>query len=162
MPLKKSSAADSFMARAIALSHENIRSNRGGPFAAVIVKGGKIVAEGTNRVTSTNDPTAHAEIVAIREACHKLKRFDLTGCEIYASCEPCPMCLGAIYWARLAKVYFANTAADAARIGFDDSAIYREIRRPAAQRRIPMISLMRDDALEVFRAWKNKKDKIPY
>jgi len=162
MPLKKSSAADSFMARAIALSHENIRSNRGGPFAAVIVKGGKIVAEGTNRVTSTNDPTAHAEIVAIREACHKLKRFDLTGCEIYATCEPCPMCLGALYWARLAKIYFANTAADAAKIGFDDSAIYREIRRPAAQRRIPMISLMRADALEVFRAWKNKKDKIPY
>ena len=162
MPPKNIAAADSFMASAIALSLENIRSNRGGPFAAIIVKGGKMVAEGTNRVTSTNDPTAHAEIVAIREACRKLKQFDLTGCEIYASCEPCPMCLGAIYWARLSKIYFANTAADAAMIGFDDSAIYREIRRPAARRRIPMISLMRDDALEVFRAWKNKKNKIPY
>ena len=150
------------MARAIALSLENIRANRGGPFAAVIVKNGKILAEGTNRVTSTNDPTAHAEIIAIREACRKLKHFDLSACKIYATCEPCPMCLGAIYWARLAKIYFASTAADAAKIGFDDSAIYREIRRPSAKRRIPMNSLMRGDALKAFRAWENKKDKIPY
>src|SRR5579859_4686618 len=160
--LTRNPAPDSFMARAIELSLENIRSNQGGPFAALIVKDAEIISEGTNRVTSTNDPTAHAEIVAIREACRKLKHFDLSGCEIYATCEPCPMCLGAIYWARLAKIYFANTAADAAKIGFDDSAIYREIRRPAAARRIPMISLMRADALGAFRAWKNKKDKIPY
>ena len=150
------------MSRAIALSLQNIRSNRGGPFAALVVKGGQIVAEGTNRVTSMNDPTAHAEIIAIREACRKLKQFDLTGCEIYATCEPCPMCLGAVYWARLRKIYFANTAADAAKIGFDDSLIYREIRRPAAARRIPMISLLRGDALAVFRAWQNKKGKVLY
>ncbi len=156
------STPDAFMARAIALSLENIRSNQGGPFAALIVKDGEIIAEGTNRVTSANDPTAHAEIVAIREACRRLRQFDLVSCEIYASSEPCPMCLGAIYWARLAKIYFANTAADAAEIGFDDSLIYEEIRRPVAQRRIPMISLMRSEALKVFRAWENKKDKVPY
>lgn len=162
MLAKKPATTNSFMARAISLSLENIRSNQGGPFAALVVKDGEIVSEGTNRVTSTNDPTAHAEIIAIREACRKLKQFDLAGCEIYATCEPCPMCLGAIYWARLAKIYFANRAADAAKIGFDDRAIYGEIRRPAAKRRIPMISLMRGDALEVFRAWENKKDKVPY
>lgn len=158
----KNSAQDSFMARAIALSLENIRANQGGPFAALIVKDAEIISEGANRVTSTNDPTAHAEIVAIREACRKLKRFDLTGCEIYASCEPCPMCLGAIYWARIAKIYFANTAADAAKIGFDDSLIYGEIRRPPAERRIPVVPLMRDAAIKVFRAWEAKPDKISY
>ncbi|MGH9729139.1 MAG: nucleoside deaminase [Candidatus Acidiferrales bacterium] len=160
--LAKQSAPDSFMARAIALSLENIRSDRGGPFAALVVKDGEIISEGVNCVASTNDPTAHAEIVAIREACRKLKRFDLAGCEIYATCEPCPMCLGAIYWARLAKIYFANTAADAAKIGFDDSVIYGEIRHPAPERRIPMIPLMRDDAIEVFHTWQAKPDKISY
>jgi tRNA(Arg) A34 adenosine deaminase TadA len=161
MPAKNSDP-DSFMARAIELSLENIRSNQGGPFAALIVKDTEIISEGTNRVTSANDPTAHAEIVAIREACRKLRRFDLTGCEIYATCEPCPMCLGAIYWARLAKVYFANTAADAAKIGFDDSLIYDETRRPLAERRISMIPLMREVAIRVFRAWEAKPDKISY
>src|SRR5487761_679067 len=158
----KNSGADSFMARAIELSLENNRSNQGGPFAALVVKDAEIISEGTNRVTSANDPTAHAEIVAIREACRKLRRFDLTGCEIYATCEPCPMCLGAIYWARLAKVYFANTAADAAKIGFDDSLIYDEIHRSIGERRIPLISLMRGDAMKVFRTWDAKQDKIPY
>lgn len=150
------------MARAITLSLENIRSNRGGPFAALVVRDAEVISEGVNRVTPTNDPTAHAEIVAIREACRKLKRFDLAGCEIYATCEPCPMCLGAIYWSHLAKIYFANTAADAAKLGFDDSLIYGEIRRPAPERRIPMIPLMRDDAIKVFHAWQAKPDKISY
>jgi guanine deaminase len=150
------------MARAIALALENVHAGRGGPFAALIVKDGKILAEGTNRVTSANDPTAHAEILAIREACRKLGRFELADCEIYASCEPCPMCLGAIYWARLAKIYFGGTAADAAKIGFDDSLIYKEIGAPAAKRRIAMHPLMPKESLEPFRAWENKKDKIPY
>jgi len=160
--LAKNPPPDSFMARAIELSLENIRSNQGGPFAALIVKDAEIISEGTNRVTSTNDPTAHAEIVAIREACRKLGQFDLTGCEIYATCEPCPMCLGAIYWARLARIYFANTAADAAKIGFDDSLIYDEIRHTLTERLIPMIPLMRDDAVRVFRAWEVKPDKVSY
>lgn len=150
------------MIRAIALSLENVRSNQGGPFAALVVSEGKILAEGTNRVTSTNDPTAHAEIVAIREACCKLRRFDLTGCEIYATCEPCPMCLGAIYWARPARVYFAANSADAAKIGFDDALIYNELKVPVGARKIPMLQLMRDRALEVFRAWGAKPDKIQY
>jgi guanine deaminase len=151
-----------FMARAIELSLNNVRSGTGGPFATVIVKDGKIIAEGTNRVTSVNDPTAHAEIVAIRDACKQLGHFELTGCEIYTTCEPCPMCLGAIYWARPARVYFASTAADAAKIGFDDAFIYEEMRLPLEKRRIPMIPLMREEALEAFRAWEEKKDKIPY
>jgi guanine deaminase len=153
---------NAFMARAIELSLENVRSGRGGPFAAVVVKDGKIIAEGANRVTSTNDPTAHAEIVAIREACKRLKNFELKGCEIYTTCEPCPMCLGAIYWARPARVYFANTAADAAKAGFDDSLIYEEIPRPHAQRKIPLIPMMREEALEAFRAWESKPDKTEY
>ena len=151
-----------FMSRAIELSIENVRSGKGGPFAAVIVKDGRIVAEGTNCVTSTNDPTAHAEIVAIRAACKALGHFELAGCEIYTSCEPCPMCLGAIYWARPAKLYFANTAEDAAKIGFDDSLIYSEIKQPASKRRIPTIPLMREEALAAFHAWEEKSDKIQY
>jgi len=151
-----------FMARAIQLSLENIQAGRGGPFAAVVVKDGKIIAEGANCVTSTNDPTAHAEVVAIREACEKLGHFELIDCEIYTSCEPCPMCLGAIYWARPARVYFAGTAADASAAGFDDSFIYREIEEPHERRKIPMIPLMREEALEVFRAWEKKRDKIQY
>lgn len=158
----KNEHRNAFMARAIALSLGNVRAGRGGPFAALVVKDANILAEGTNCVTSLNDPTAHAEIIAIREACRKLGHFELTGCEIYTSCEPCPMCLGAIYWARPARVYFASTAADAAKIGFDDSLIYREIRRPFKERRIPMIPLMRAEALAAFRAWEEKKDKIPY
>jgi tRNA(Arg) A34 adenosine deaminase TadA len=150
-----------FMSRAIALSLENVRSG-GGPFGAVVVKDGQIIAEGTNRVTAANDPTAHAEIVAIREGCRVVGSFQLTGCEIYTSCEPCPMCVGAIYWARPAKVYFANTAEDAAAIGFDDSLIASELRLPGNQRRIPFLSLMREEAQEAFREWERKKDKIPY
>jgi guanine deaminase len=151
-----------FMARAIQLSIDNVRSGRGGPFGAVIVKDGKIIAEGANQVTSTNDSTAHAEMVAIREACRKLAAFDLEACEIYSSCEPCPMCLGAIYWARLSRVYFANADADASRAGFDDSLIYRELALPYSERKIPMIQMMREEALAAFRAWENKSNKIEY
>ena len=151
-----------FMALAIQLSMENVHSGRGGPFGAVVVKDGMIIAEGANRVTSSNDPTAHAEVVVIREACQKLGVFDLEGCEIYTSCEPCPMCLGAIYWARLSRVYFANADADASKIGFDDSLIYREIAQPHSKRKIPMIQMMREEALAAFRAWENKTDKIKY
>lgn len=150
------------MTRAIELSIENVRRGRGGPFAAVVVKDAKIIAEGTNCVTTTNDPTAHAEVMAIREACRKLGTFELKDCEIYTSCEPCPMCLGAIYWARPARVYFASTAADASKAGFDDDFIYREIAIPPANRKIPMISMMREESLEAFRAWEEKRDKTPY
>jgi guanine deaminase len=150
------------MARAIQLSIENVLSGRGGPFGAVVVKDGKIVAEGTNQVTSRNDPTAHAEVLAIRDACKKLGVFDLEGCEIYTSCEPCPMCLGAIYWARLSRVYFANSDTDASKIGFDDSLIYLELAQPHSQRKIPMIQMMREEALAAFRAWESKPNKIAY
>jgi tRNA(Arg) A34 adenosine deaminase TadA len=151
-----------FMARAIQLSIENVHSGRGGPFGAVIVRNGELIAEGANQVTSTKDPTAHAEVLAIRAACAKLGVFDLQGCEIYTSCEPCPMCLGAIYWARLARIYFANAAADASSIGFDDSLIYREIPLPVAQRAIPTSQMMREEALAAFRAWQEKPNKIAY
>ncbi len=151
-----------FMARAIQLSLDNVLSGQGGPFGAVIVKEGHIVAEGVNRVTATNDPTAHAEVVAIREACAKLGFFELKDCELYTSCEPCPMCLGAIYWARLSRIYFGNIAADASKIGFDDSAIYHEFARPHSQRSIPMVQMMRQQALTAFRAWEDKPHKIPY
>jgi guanine deaminase len=151
-----------FMARAIELSIENVHSGRGGPFGAVIVKDSVMIAEGANQVTLTHDPTAHAEMLAIREACAKLGVFELQGCEIYASCEPCPMCLGAIYWARLSRIYFASAAADASRIGFDDSLIYREIAQPLMQRSIPMVQIMREQALAAFRAWEAKPNKIVY
>src|ERR1700727_857026 len=151
-----------FMARAIHLSLENVLSGHGGPFGAVVVKDGTIIAEGANQVTSTNDPTAHAEVVAIREACTVLGVFDLEGCEIYSSCEPCPMCLGAIYWARLSRVYFGNADADASKIGFDDSPLYHEIAQQHSQRKIPMIQMMRQEALSAFRAWENKPNKISY
>jgi guanine deaminase len=150
-----------FMARAIELSIENVRAG-GGPFAAVVIKDSAIVAEAVNQVTKLNDPTAHAEILAIRAACKKLGNFELKNCELYTSCEPCPMCLGAIYWARPARVYFATTAQDAAEIGFDDSFIYREAAKPFSQRKIPMIPLMREQALAAFQAWQDKTDKIPY
>ncbi len=150
------------MKRAIALAVENVKSGRGGPFAAVIVRNGRIVAEGMNCVTSTSDPTAHAEVVAIREACRALGDFQLTGCDVYTTCEPCPMCLGALYWARPARVFFAGTAQDAADAGFDDSLIYAELRRPFGQRKIPMLQMMRKEALEALAAWKLKADRKNY
>jgi guanine deaminase len=151
-----------FMARAIELSVKNVLSGEGGPFGAVIVKNGEIVAEGVNRVTATNDPTAHAEVVTIRQACAKLGTFTLKECEIYTSCEPCPMCLGAIYWAHIARIYFGNVAADASAFGFDDSLIYRQFALAFPERSIPMIPMMREQALEAFRAWQEKPNKIPY
>ncbi len=151
-----------FMKRAIELSKMALQTGKGGPFGCVIVKDGKIVGEGHNQVTSTNDPTAHAEVVAIRNACKNLNSFQLEGCEVYTSCEPCPMCLGAIYWARPSKVYFANTREDAKQIGFDDSFIYDEIPLSISQRKIPMLSMNRNLALLVFEEWKNKSDKTEY
>jgi guanine deaminase len=151
-----------FMARAIQLSIEGVQSGHGGPFGCVIVKGDQIIAEGVNQVTSTNDPTAHAEVQSIRQACQKVGHFELKHCELYTSCEPCPMCLGAIYWARLSKIYFANTAADAASIGFDDSFIYGELKEIHSRRRIPAIQMMREEALVGFRHWMEKRDKIHY
>jgi guanine deaminase len=151
-----------WMEEAIALSKENIRSNNGGPFAALIVKSHRIVSRGTNLVTSANDPTAHAEIVAIREACRLSESFRLEGCEIFTTCEPCPMCLGAIYWARLDRIYYANSRADAARIGFDDELLYREISLPSTHRTIPSIRLLEKEALTVFKDWEQKENKIKY
>ena len=150
------------MARAIQLSVDNVLSGRGGPFGAVIVKNGSIVAEGANRVTATNDPTAHAEVIAIRQACSRLGTFELKECELYTSCEPCPMCLGAIYWARLDRIYYGSVAADAARAGFDDSFIYHEIEKPFGTRKIPMVQMMREQALAGFRAWTERPNKVPY
>jgi guanine deaminase len=151
-----------FMSRAIELSKRNMETNAGGPFGAVVVKDGKIIGEGWNQVTSTNDPTAHAEVQAIRNACKNLSNFDLDGAEIYTSCEPCPMCLAAIYWARIGKIYYANTKKDAAAINFDDDFIYQEIPKPYSQRSIPLVPLMRDEALQIFKIWEQKVDKIPY
>jgi tRNA(Arg) A34 adenosine deaminase TadA len=151
-----------FMREAIRLSLQKMRRNDGGPFGTVVVRRGKIVGRGWNRVTSTNDPTAHAEIIAIREACRKLKTFRLDDCELYASCEPCPICLAAGYWAHLRKIYFANTRRDAAKIGFDDEVFYREVARPISRRKIFMKQLLRNEALEVFAEWKTKPDKIWY
>ena len=151
-----------FMQRAIALALENVRSGSGGPFAALIVKENRVIAEGTNRVTSTNDPTAHAEIVAIREACRALADFQLTGCDLYTTCEPCPMCLGAIYWARPARIFYAANAADAAAAGFDDAFIYDELKIPPAARSIAMTQLLRDDSLRIFSAWSQQENKKPY
>lgn len=153
---------NSFMARAIQLSIDNVVRGNGGPFGAVIVKDGKIVAEGVNSVTAKNDPTAHAEMVAIREACARLGSFVLKGCDIYTSCEPCPMCLGAIYWAHLSRIYFGNVAADASKAGFDDSFIYREFAQQFTARKIPMIRMMHEQALTAFRAWEEKPNKILY
>ncbi len=153
---------EEFMREAIRLSFETMRSNAGGPFGAIVVKDGKIIARGVNRVLQTNDPTAHAEVVAIREACKTLNDFQLTGCTIYTSCEPCPMCLAAIYWARPENVFFGNTKKDAADIEFDDQFIYDEIDLPIAQRKIGMKQLLRDEAHLAFVEWKNKTDKIKY
>jgi guanine deaminase len=151
-----------FMRRAVALGLENVRTGRGGPFAAVVVKDGRIIAEGANCVTATNDPTAHAEVVAIREACRILGGFQLSGCDLYTTCEPCPMCLGAIYWARPARVFYACTAADAAAVGFDDAFIYDELKRPLNARRMLMEQLLREESLAIFDAWLNKQDRTPY
>ena len=149
------------MREAIRLAVENV-ANGGGPFGAVVVKGGKVVGRGVNRVTTDNDPTAHAEVVAIREACQNLGSFQLDGCEIYCSCEPCPMCLGAIYWARPDKIYYAGEKTDAAAVGFDDAFIYEEIGRAATERRYFTRQILRDEALEAFRRWDTKQDKIKY
>jgi guanine deaminase len=151
-----------FMWEAIRLSIQNIRDGNGGPFACVIVKDGKIIARGTNLVTTTNDPTAHAEVIAIRNACKELKTFQLSGCEIYTSCEPCPMCLGAIYWARPDAIYYANDRSDAAKIGFDDEFLYEELSKKLSQRKIPTKQLMREEALSAFHEWGQKQDKIQY
>jgi len=151
-----------FMKEAIELSINNVKSGKGGPFGAVVVKDGKIIARGANSVTATNDPTAHAEVNAIREACKVLKTFQLDDCEIYTSCEPCPMCLGAIYWARPSKVYYANTKIDAAEINFDDDFIYKEIAKPLNERNLQFIQMSREEALVAFKEWANKNDKIEY
>jgi len=150
-----------FMKRAVELSVESV-NNGGGPFGSVIVKDNKIIAEGSNKVTSNNDPTAHGEIVAIREACKKLNNFSLNECELYSTCEPCPMCLSAIYWARISKIYYANTREDARKIDFDDSLIYTELQKNIYKRKIPMIQIMRNEALKAFELWDKKKDKVKY
>lgn len=151
-----------YMQEAIQRAVENVRSGRGGPFGAIVVKDGRVIATGTNLVTSANDPTAHAEVTAIREACRALGTFQLTGCEIYTSCEPCPMCLGAIYWARPDRVYFAATASDAAEAGFDDSFIYDELNRAHRERKIPFEPMMGEAGLEPFREWARKSDRKQY
>jgi len=150
-----------FMKRAIELSVESVNRG-GGPFGSIIVKDNNIVAEGSNKVTLTNDPTAHGEIVAIREACKKLNNFSLNDCELYSTCEPCPMCLSAIYWARIDKIYYANTRKDAQKIDFDDSLIYSELQKNINKRKIPMIQMMRNEALEAFELWDKKTDKVEY
>jgi len=150
-----------FMMRAIELSIESAKS-KGGPFGCVIVKNNKIIAEGSNKVTTNNDPTAHGEIVAIRDACKKLRAFNLSGCDLYSSCEPCPMCLSAIYWSRIKNIYYANTRIDAKNIDFDDSFIYSEINKDLENRKIKMHQMHRDEALEAFKIWENKEDKTKY
>jgi tRNA(Arg) A34 adenosine deaminase TadA len=150
------------MAEALRLAAENVLAGRGGPFAAIVTRGSDIVARGSNMVTSTNDPTAHAEVVAVRRACTALNTFQLDGCEIYTSCEPCPMCLGAIYWARLDHIYFAATREDAAAAGFDDAFIYREVAAPLEQRRIPTVNFMREEGREPMRVWNSFQKKIVY
>lgn len=153
---------EKFMAEAIALSQKGLQANQGGPFGCVIVKNDQIVGRGNNKVTSTNDPTAHAEVVAIRDACKNLNTFQLEGCEIYTSCEPCPMCLGAIYWARPRAIYYANTKSDAAAIDFDDQFIYEELERPIAERKLFTRQMMREEALVAFEKWKLSPFKVAY
>lgn len=153
---------EEFMRIAIALSIENVSENIGGPFGAVVVKDGKLIAKSANKVTTTNDPTAHAEVSAIRLACQELNTFDLNGCIIYTSCEPCPMCLGAIYWSRIKTIYYANTKADAAHIGFDDQFIYEELDKPMEKRTLPIMQMMRDEGMEAFRLWETSPMRIEY
>lgn len=151
-----------FMAEAIALAAANAREGHGGPFGALVVRAGQVIARGVNRVVSSHDPTAHAEVVAIREACHALGSFQLAGCEIFASCEPCPMCLAAIYWARLDRLYFAATKDDAAGAGFDDSFLYAEIARPPGARRLAAVRLLQDQAARPFEEWARASSRVPY
>lgn len=151
-----------FMARAVELARQSIESNDGGPFGCVIVSEGEIIGEGRNLVTSTNDPTAHAEVVAIRDACRNIGAFQLTGCTVYTSCEPCPMCLAAIYWARAERIFYAGTPEDAANAGFDDAFLYEELKKPNTERRLVMVPLMRNSAIEVFSEWIAKPDKTEY
>ena len=152
---------DEYMRRAIRLSLDNVKKG-GGPFGAIVVKNGKVISSGTNNVTTKNDPTAHAEIDAIRKAAKNLKNFDLSGCELYTSCEPCPMCLSAIYWAKISSVYYGNTKKDAAKIGFRDDFIYHEIDKPIHKRKLKIIQHLRDEALMSFEMWDMKKDKVKY
>ena len=149
------------MERAIELSIQSV-NNSGGPFSSIIVRDERIIAEGSNKVTLSNDPTAHGEIVAIREACEKLNNFNLSGCELYSTCEPCPMCLSAIYWSRINKIYYANTRKDAQKIDFDDSSIYSELQKNINERKIPMTQIMRNEALKAFELWDKKMDKVKY
>lgn len=151
-----------FLRKAIELAKKGMNEQKGGPFGAVVVKNGKIIGEGNNQVTATNDPTAHAEMVAIRDACKNLNSFQLEGCTIYTSCEPCPMCLGAIYWARPDKIFYACSREDAAEIGFDDDFIYQEIELPTERRQIKTRQICREDGLQVFEEWKEKEGKIEY
>ncbi|MEK9833825.1 MAG: nucleoside deaminase [Alphaproteobacteria bacterium] len=153
---------EKFMRAAAALAEKNVADGTGGPFGAVIVRDGVIVGEGTNQVTSSNDPTAHAEVVAIRQACEKLETFNLEGCVVYTSCEPCPMCLSAIYWARLDRIFYGNTKADAAAIDFDDDFLYTEIPKPIDQRAIPTSQILREETIKSFEAWAVSETKIPY
>jgi tRNA(Arg) A34 adenosine deaminase TadA len=151
-----------FMQQAIDLATENVTSGKGGPFGCVIVRNGEVIATGTNCVTSHNDPTAHAEVTAIRAACKKLSSFQLTECEVYTSCEPCPMCMAALYWSRCAAVYYGNTAADAASIGFDDDFLYQELKKPLGDRLLPIRPLLRKEAFASFAAWQSSSHKIDY
>jgi tRNA(Arg) A34 adenosine deaminase TadA len=151
-----------FMEQAIALATENVASGHGGPFGAVIVKDGKVIATGVNRVTAANDPTAHAEVTAIRNACEALATFRLEGCEVYTSCEPCPMCLAAIYWARCKGIYYGCTAADAAKAGFDDAFLYEEMKKPMGERSLPSVNLCPEDAWQAFAAWMESPMKVEY
>ncbi|MCR6654350.1 MAG: nucleoside deaminase [Opitutus sp.] len=153
---------ENYMREAIRLAEQGMRGGRGGPFGCVVVRRGEIVGRGNNRVTSTNDPTAHAEVVAIRDACAKLGTFQLDDCELYTSCEPCPMCLSAIYWARIPSIFYGNTRTDAAAIGFDDDFIYQQVPLPPEQRTLKMELFLRDEAQVAFREWAEKTDKVRY
>lgn len=156
------SSQRAFLREAIRLSIVNMEANQGGPFGAIVVRAGEIIGRGWNQVTSSNDPTAHAEVVAIRDACHRLNTFTLAGCEIYTSCEPCPLCLAAIYWSRLDHIYFAASCDDAANAGFDDRNFYLEMRKPAAERSIPSMQDLREEALVALESWGNKEERIRY
>ena len=151
-----------FMLQAIELATENVTSGRGGPFGAVVVKDGKVIATGANQVTSINDPTAHAEVIAIRNACQALDTFKLDGCELYTSCEPCPMCLAAIYWAHCKAIYYGCSAQDAARVGFDDQFLYEQLKKPMSERTMPMVILCEQEALKAFEVWRESPDKVEY
>lgn len=159
---QKSAMTDPYMQKAIEMAIANVHAGRGGPFASLIVRKGEIIGTGTNRVTSTHDPTAHAEIVAIREACEDLGHYHLTGCDLYTTCEPCPMCLGAVYWARIDRVFYAASREDAAAAGFDDAFIYDELAREPGERRVPMIQVMPAESLRAFQVWREQEDRLLY